>query len=53
VSVNDRRLSDHYSVLEPHERFRVALEAAAREDFDERWRLAGHLPAQRLPHDRR
>jgi len=35
-AVNGRRLSDHYAVLDPQERFRLALEAGARGDDEER-----------------
>jgi hypothetical protein len=38
------RLAAHYDRLEPEERFRAALEAAAREDYDERGRLVDSCP---------
>jgi hypothetical protein len=44
VSVNGRRLGDHYPALEPQERFQAALEAATREDYDERRRLVDSCP---------
>jgi hypothetical protein len=49
--MNGRRLGDHYPALEPHERFRAALEAAARGDDRERERLVATCPRKdyRMP----
>jgi hypothetical protein len=41
---NDNGLSHRYHLLEPHERFRAALEAAARGDDRERQRLVDTCP---------
>jgi ferredoxin-like protein FixX len=44
VTVRQNGLVHRYDRLEPHERFQAALEAAAREDDDERQRLVDTCP---------